>query len=358
MLRRKLESWPLRSRPVMVAVLAALTAAAAVAAGPSAASPPFAAAVLLQRFEPVLYFHPREDWAPEAADGFVGRARVEQQIGSGVWALAPPPLPSNSIGCSFTPCYRFNLPCPLRSGDACYEGTASTVSDWTRPVIYGRLLPVVAGAAPPPGITGSPRYLLRYWLFYEFDDWRSPHERLWQTHEGDWESITIGLSQTLQPLYAAYSEHCSGTIRAWTGVSTRGGTHPVAYVALGSHALYFSNATASTDFSACLRRYLTRPRFEAASRIVKLAADRLVDRMGTAHIAGPTGMAGVAPLGLVELTATLPDWARFPGRWSEGQLLWLGRVPHRLTSVFQAGGPATPNWNGTSVPSYWHSLSS
>lgn len=342
-------------------LLLAAVAAPLAAAGGAASdtdSQPGDAAVLLRRFEPVLYFHRLEDWAPEAADGFVGRARVEKQIGSGLWALAPPPLPTSASGCSFAPCYRFNLPCALRSGDGCYQQTVPTISDWAQPLVYGRLLPVPAGTPPSPGTTIAPRYLLRYWLFYEFDDWRSPHERLWQTHEGDWESITIGLSETLQPLFAAYSEHCSGTIRPWSSVSTRAGSHPVAYVALGSHALYFSNATVATDLLTCLRKYLTQPRFQAAARIVRLAADRLVDRMGTARIAGPAGMAGVAPLQLIELTDPLPAWARFPGRWSEGQLLWLGRRPSRLTSVYQTGGPATPNWNGTSLPSYWHSLSS
>ncbi len=64
------------------------------------------------------------------------------------------------------------------------------------------------------------------------------------------------------------------------------------------------------------------------------------------------------PLELVKLTRPLPLWASFPGRWSEGQLLWLGQTPHRLTSIMESGGPATPNWNSTSIPSYWHSTSS
>jgi hypothetical protein len=89
-----------------------------------------------------------------------------------------------------------------------------------------------------------------------------------------------------------------------------------------------------------------------AKSIVKLAEDRLVDRTGTAHQSGP------ATLQLVELTQPLPTWARFPGRWSEGQLLWFGRTPRRLTSLIETGGPATPNWNGTSIPSYWHNASS
>src|SRR6266498_50807 len=324
----------------------------------NAAAPPPDSTALLRKFEPVLLFHPQEDWSPENADGFVGRARVEKQSARGRWTTVPPPPPTDRRGCSFTPCYRFNLACSLRSGDGCYEASRATITDWTKPVVYGRLLSVPAGSPAPPGFASPPRYLVRYWFFYDFDDWHSPRRSLWQAHEADWESATIGLSATLQPQFAAYSEHCSGTIRAWANVTKRGSTHPVDYVALGSHANYFTSSSNSTKFSECLRKYLDRSELARARSIVKLAEDRLVDRMATAHPAGPAGLAGTTPLELVELASPLPSWASFPGRWSEGQLLWLGKTPRRFTSIMETGGPATPNWNSTSIPSYWHASSS
>jgi hypothetical protein len=343
----------LRHGITLFACAVALTGAA-----PSSGSGSLDTAALLRKFEPVLLFHSWEDWAPEHADAFVGRARVEKQTARGSWTAFSGPLPTNTQGCAFAPCYRFNLPCSLRAGDGCYEAGRDAITNWNRPVVYGRVLQVPAGSPAPSGFTTPPRYLVRYWLFYEFDDWRSPRDRLWQAHEGDWESITVGLSSAQQPLFAAYSEHCSGTIRAWTNVAKRGGTHPVDYVALGSHANYFVNSTNSTKFSECLRKTLDRTELARAKTIIRLAEDRLVDRTGTAHASGPDGLAGTAPLELVELSSPLPSWASFPGRWSEGQLLWLGRVPRRLTSLMESGGPATPNWNGTSIPSYWHSTSS
>jgi hypothetical protein len=68
----------------------------------------------------------------------------------------------------------------------------------------------------PAGISGTARYLVRYWLFYSFDDWRSRGERLWQAHEGDWENIAVALDADANPIFAAYSQHCSGTVRAWS----------------------------------------------------------------------------------------------------------------------------------------------
>jgi hypothetical protein len=308
-------------------------------AAPSRAAALIDQHALLVKFVPVLYFHPDEDWAPEQAETFLGHARIEKQTTRGHWTTVSPPPPTNTNGCAFNPCYRFNLPCSLRSGDACYEAGKSGSSAWTQPVIYGRVLMVPAGTAAPPGFTTPPRYLVRYWVFYEFDDWRSPRERLWQAHEADWESITIGLTPTLQPLFAAYSEHCSGTIRAWASVAKRGVTHPVDYVALGSHANYFTNSTTSTKFTDCLRTYPLRAR-----TLVKLAEDRVVDRMGTAHPSGPSGLAGVTPLELVELSQPLPGWASFPGRWSEGQLLWLGKTPRSFTSVRSSFSTSLPGW--------------
>lgn len=73
---------------------------AAVASAAPAATPVDTAA-LLRQFEPVLYFHLQEDWAPERADGFVGRARLEEQIAKGVWAAAPLPLPTSTTGCAW-----------------------------------------------------------------------------------------------------------------------------------------------------------------------------------------------------------------------------------------------------------------
>jgi hypothetical protein len=325
--------------------------------GAHAAAPPVDASALLQQYEPVLYFQPQEAWAPETVDRFLSEARLEQQTAAGKWTTIQPPLPTSTNGCSLSPCYRLDLPCPLSSGVACYEHERSTTADWQHPSVYARLVAVPSGTPPPAGLP-APRYLLRYWLFYRFDDWHSLKKRLWQAHEGDWESITVALSATQQPLFAAYSEHCSGTVHAWAGVRKRAGTHPVAYVALGSHANYFTSAQTGARLTDCLRSYASSSRLAAAERIVSLTGDRVVDQMGTAHPAGPADLPGVAPLELVQLTLPLPDWARFPGRWSEGQLLWLGSTPRPFTSVSEGRGPATPNWVGVSIPSGWHASSS
>lgn len=312
---------------------------------------------LLQRFLPVLYFHPDEAWAPVEVERFLRLARTERQTARGVWTRTLTPLPTSTVGCTFTPCYRFNLPCALKAGAACYEKAAATLSDWRHPVSYGRVVDVPARTPMPAGISGTARYLVRYWLFYSFDDWRSRGDRLWQAHEGDWESVTVALDSRTNPIFAAYSQHCSGTVRAWSRVTTRAQTHPIDYVALGSHANYFTKTSSPTQFLRCVYKNVEGADRSKARRLVSVVQGGITDRTGTAHALGP--IAGQqTPLQLVDLDAPLPAWARFPGRWSEGELLWVGRTPTRFTRVSSGLGPATPRWNTTSVPALWHTDSS
>jgi hypothetical protein len=311
---------------------------------------------LLQRFVPILYFHADEVWSPVAVEPFLRAARIERQTAPSRWTRTASGVPTTTAGCTATPCYRFNLPCSLEAGAGCYERSASTLSGWKRATIYGRVLDVPAGTAMPSGITGSARYLVRYWLFYSFDDWRSLGERLWQAHEGDWENVSVALDDHLEPIFAAYSQHCSGTVRAWPRVQ-RVETHPVDYVALGSHANYFAPTSSPTQFLRCVYRNVAKADQSKARRLVAVAQSRIVDRTGRAHKL-EAGVEQQGSLQLVGLDGHLPAWARFPGRWSEGELLWIGRTPTRFTRARSGLGPATPTWTTTSVPALWHTESS
>ena len=336
----------------MRTLAASLTLVAVLALGAASrggATPP---ADLLQTYAPVLLFHQNEEWAPEAVESYLALARVERQQTKGAWTVVPPPLPTSATGCTTTPCLRLDLPCPLRGGLGCYRSLART-TNWSAPVVYGNVVRVPATAPAPPGFTKPPALLVHYWLFYAFDDWRSPRERLWQVHEGDWESITIGLDQSETPVFAAYSEHCSGSVQPWAAVTKRGGTHPVAYVALGSHANWFSATPADTRFSECLKG-VAGSAARKASALVSLARESTADRMGSAHPLGAAGVPGVTPARVVQVPTATTPWARFPGRWGEGQILWLGSKPRSYTTVSEGYGPGTPNWGATTVSASWH----
>ena len=76
---------------------------------------------------------------------------------------------------------------------------------------------------------GQGRVAIEYWLFYLYNDF-------YDQHEGDWEGVTVVL-QNGAPLGAAYLQHQGQAWVGWSALS-KSGTHPVVYVARGSHADY------------------------------------------------------------------------------------------------------------------------
>jgi hypothetical protein len=84
--------------------------------------------------------------------------------------------------------------------------------------------------------------ILQYHFFYAFNDWRLAANGM-NHHEGDWEMIAVYLKNAL-PYAVLFSQHGAGNIEKWDtlnkAVDKLGNvtTHPVVYVALGSHANY------------------------------------------------------------------------------------------------------------------------
>jgi len=76
---------------------------------------------------------------------------------------------------------------------------------------------------------GRGRVAIEYWLLYLYNDF-------YDQHEADWEGVTVVLENGT-PLGAAYSQHQGRKWTAWSSLQ-RSATHPVVYVARGSHAQY------------------------------------------------------------------------------------------------------------------------
>ena len=91
--------------------------------------------------------------------------------------------------------------------------------------------------------THCDRFLVQYWYPYFYNDF-------WNTHEMDWEVVMIVFKETKsgpQPVVCACSAHLGGHWLTWPDVEKANerkepapdGTHPIVYVANGSHANYF-----------------------------------------------------------------------------------------------------------------------
>ena len=104
-----------------------------------------------------------------------------------------------------------------------------------QPVYYGRVVSAQAD-------DGNDWMVLQYHYFYAFNDWRLAANGI-NHHEGDWEMVAIYLRNDA-PYSALFSQHGSGARKLWNDVrrvKDKDGnetTHPLIYVALGSHANY------------------------------------------------------------------------------------------------------------------------
>lgn len=103
------------------------------------------------------------------------------------------------------------------------------------PVYYGRV-------TRWQDVEGSHWQSLQYHFFYAFNDWRLAANGI-NHHEGDWEMVAVYLKND-QPYSLLLSQHGAGAMELWQDVrcvkDKDGGetTHPLIYVALGSHANY------------------------------------------------------------------------------------------------------------------------
>jgi hypothetical protein len=93
--------------------------------------------------------------------------------------------------------------------------------------------------------TRDGRYLcLQYWFFYGYNDWATGFGGM-NDHEGDWEGVYLFFEVDRSgqpkepPAYVTFVGHHSRLTKPWGHHDvTLDGTHPVGYVAAGSHATY------------------------------------------------------------------------------------------------------------------------
>jgi len=104
-----------------------------------------------------------------------------------------------------------------------------------QPVYYGRV-------TKRQDDEGNHWISLQYHFFYAFNDWRLAANGI-NHHEGDWEMVAVYLKND-EPYSVLFSQHGSGAMELWKNIRCvkdqygNQTTHPIIYVALGSHANY------------------------------------------------------------------------------------------------------------------------
>jgi hypothetical protein len=169
---------------------------------------------LAVRYSPVLHFTGNEEFYPTTVDYFISRASLIDHSSGAVVDSSPTPETLGSYSSS-------NL--YLNHNLETFEAIAADYSLEAESNGYHVYANVMS--------TGSST-VIQYWLFYVFNN--GPLN----DHQGDFEVIEVFLDSLGNPQTALYSQHHAGQNVAWSEVE-KVDTHPVAYVAEGSHANYF-----------------------------------------------------------------------------------------------------------------------
>jgi hypothetical protein len=294
--------------------VAPVVAGIAVLGGAGTASAAVPDAKLLGMYQPVTRLDPVEHFRPSSVQSFIADTDLER-LEAGSWVVVETDPEPGELPAPGTGVWRLNqdscTPAMVLGGLACYAGAANEGA--RSRVVYGRV-------ARQVGLT-----ILQYWLFY-YDNVYSyvypPSDALWQAHEGDWEVVNVVLSADQEPLYVGYSRHCLGARRPWATTPRWEETHPIVYVAVGSHANYFSAGTHPFD-----------PRCVPVELQVLLGLFGLplpsdhVSEGG--EVGGPPGSGGRATQ-VARVGDAVPSWTAFDGFWGELQYIHFplfGTVP-------------------------------
>lgn len=191
------------------------------------------ARTLAERYRPELHFRhdinggSRDDFEPRTVDILldVPGTRLLRADGDPVEGPTPQTLAANTGGDNY-----LDLPGspanPLHDYAGDYLGQLGRKPDGYPVTAYSRVV---------PNAEGSGKTAIQYWLCYYYNNW-------YNNHEGDWEMVEVILDGGLEPEIAAYSQHAKAFRKYWQEDGLhRNGTHPIVYVAEGSHANYFGN---------------------------------------------------------------------------------------------------------------------
>jgi hypothetical protein len=203
---------------------------------------------------------------------------------------------------------------PKKNSDKDYKAAYDSIKANYNPTVYAR-------------VRESTDYtVIQYWLFYYFNDWRN-------FHEGDWELVQLNfpgrsakdlLANGNVPVLAAYSQHQFGQKMTWDDMLAKDllkdGTHPLVYVAHGSHANYFvpGQFWSGLDFDTT--------------------------GITTWRVIEPEQLDVVL---LHESAQGVTEWLDFQGYWGE----YLGFSISVLGLTFQQHGPFGPQWTDDGKPS-------
>jgi hypothetical protein len=131
--------------------------------------------------------------------------------------------------------YHLDFPGDALNPGCSYDQWSHRLNRNHSPVTYAR---VVTDRGYPGELA------LQYWFFYAFNDFNDKHEGDWEMIQLDFDTAKAAKALRMTPALVGYSQHEGAESAHWgdSKLELDGGTHPVVYAALGSHANYFTSA--------------------------------------------------------------------------------------------------------------------
>jgi hypothetical protein len=121
---------------------------------------------------------------------------------------------------------------PVKPGCG-YEKDYRRWNDDRKPAVYAH----VATDSDHPG-----KLAVQYWFYYTFNDFTDKHESDWEMAQVNFNGATPDEALKNGPYEFDLAQHAGGERANWNDSKvTKQGTHPLAFVATGSHADYFES---------------------------------------------------------------------------------------------------------------------
>ena len=197
---------------------------------------------LAQRYAPVLSYTTNERFFPISRLDYVAQTDLVEVLQKrkrkrDVVLVDPAPT-IGRLRRGPAPCTSHHTQChwalkvaglEMRDGLVGYERLQARLSKKRRPTVYWHV------------VRYGDAFAVQYWFLYLFNNLRQGN---W--HESDWEQVTVYVEG--EPRRVRYSSHNGGHGRDWATLVPetagrpfpgRSETHPIVYVAKGSHANYF-----------------------------------------------------------------------------------------------------------------------
>jgi hypothetical protein len=175
---------------------------------------------LSETFAPAFRFAKGEKWHPTSVKWYVDNSKQHTRCGGGAESCLVL-LPRRGD------CDEIDGRCAV-DGAAKDSVVYASVNDVDREMPQGTDYAVVTR-------------IVQYWVFYNYDVFDRGVVAQW--HQSDWEQITVGIAdgrpdEDGRPVFVGYSSHCFGAWLPWSQVLVADRTHPIVWVALGTHANY------------------------------------------------------------------------------------------------------------------------